>query len=147
MIRRTIRDPVRPESRAVSISTSETQRFRGLLLAGFGGSVRYRPDGPNQYTQADAFIRAAMLVPALLLIAGGTAGALDVLITHSPPYGINDDDSAAHRGLKAINWLLRWTRPALSLARTHARSPSEPVSGYQPPGTDVHYQCLSISSD
>jgi Icc-related predicted phosphoesterase len=92
-----------------------THRFRGLLLAGFGGSVRYRPDGPNQYTQTDAFVRAAMLVPGLLLNRWRYRKPLDVLITHSPPYGINDDESAAHRGLKAINWLLSWTRPRFHL--------------------------------
>lgn len=92
-----------------------TYRFKGLLLAGFGGSVRYRPDGPNQHTQTDAFARAAMLVPALLLARWRYRKPLDVLITHSPPYGIHDDESAAHRGLKAINWLLSWTRPRFHL--------------------------------
>jgi Icc-related predicted phosphoesterase len=93
----------------------KTVRFRGVSLAGFGGSVRYRPDAPNQYTQADAFMRVAILVPALRLNRLRYGNTLDVLITHSPPYGINDDDSVAHRGLKAINWLLKWARPRLHL--------------------------------
>jgi Icc-related predicted phosphoesterase len=37
--------------------------------------------------------------------------ALDILITHSPPLGIHDDDTQAHRGLNALNWILRWARP------------------------------------
>jgi Icc-related predicted phosphoesterase len=40
---------------------------------------------------------------------------LDLLVTHSPPYGIHDDDSRAHRGLKAINWLMSWARPRFVL--------------------------------
>jgi len=89
--------------------------FRGLSLAGFGGSVRYRPDAPNQYSQTDAFVRAAWLAPSLLLNRLKYGNALDVLVTHSPPFGINDDESAAHQGLKAINWLLGWARPRYHL--------------------------------
>ncbi len=83
---------------------------RGLLLAGFGGSIRYRPLAPNQYTQTGAFLRAAMLLPSLWRNRLRYGRALDILITHSPPFGVHDDESRAHRGLKAINWLLDWTK-------------------------------------
>ncbi len=86
---------------------------KNLLLAGFGGSVRYRPYGVNQYTQTDAYLRAARMLPALLRNRMRYGRMLDVLVTHSPPFGIHDDDSAAHRGLKAINWLLQLARPRL----------------------------------
>ncbi len=84
---------------------------KGLLVAGLGGSVLYRPDGVNQYTQAEAFQRAAKLMPGLLLNRVRYGRTLDVLITHSPPFGIHDEETEAHTGLKAINWLLRWARP------------------------------------
>jgi Icc-related predicted phosphoesterase len=93
----------------------QTAREHGLLLAGFGGSIRYRPGAVNQYTQAEAFLRAATLLPRLLRNRVRYGRALDILITHSPPFGIHDDDSSAHRGLKAINWLIRVARPRLSL--------------------------------
>ena len=86
-------------------------RVKGLLIAGLGGSVKYRPDGVNQHTQVEAFLRAAQLMPGLLLSRLRYGHALDILITHSPPFGIHDDDTQAHTGLKAINWLLRWARP------------------------------------
>jgi uncharacterized protein len=89
----------------------DTVCARGLLLAGFGGSIRYRPEGANQYTQAGAFLRAARLMPKLWMNKLRYGRALDMLITHSPPYGVHDDDSRAHTGLKAINWLLAWARP------------------------------------
>lgn len=84
---------------------------RGLLLAGFGGSIEYRPNGTNQYTQTGAFLRAAMLIPKLWRNRQRYGRALDVLITHSPPFGVHDDESRAHQGLKAINWLLDWAKP------------------------------------
>jgi len=88
---------------------------QGLLLAGLGGSIRYRPDGVNQYSQAGALLRAARLMPELLRNRMRYGHALDILITHSPPYGLHDDATRAHRGLKAINWLLRWAQPRYHL--------------------------------
>ena len=85
--------------------------FKGLLIGGFGGSVKYRPDGVNQYTQAEANLRAWRMLPGLLLNRVRYGRALDVLISHSPPFGIHDDDTQAHQGLHALNWLLRVARP------------------------------------
>lgn len=93
----------------------QTAVFEDVLLAGIGGSIRYRPQAVNQYTQCEAYVRAIRLVPALLRNRRRHGRALDILISHSPPFGIHDDDSSAHRGLKAINWLLRWARPRLHL--------------------------------
>ncbi len=106
-------DPNSASARAEGGSNLDLRRarFRGLLLAGFGGCVRYRPDGVNQYTQVEAYGRAAQLMPGLLWNRLRYGRALDILITHSPPYGIHDEDSQAHRGLKAINWILAWARP------------------------------------
>jgi Icc-related predicted phosphoesterase len=86
-------------------------RHNKFLIGGFGGSIRYRPDGTNQYTQTQAFLRAYNMLPRLLLNRMNYGRALDILITHSPPFGIHDEDSHAHQGLKAINWLLRVARP------------------------------------
>lgn len=84
---------------------------KGLLLAGLGGCIRYRPDGVNQYTQVEMYLRAARLLPKLLLNRLQHGRALDILITHSPPFGIHDENTRAHQGLKAINWILRWAKP------------------------------------
>ena len=92
-----------------------TSCVKDLLLSGFGGSVRYRPYGVNQYTQTDAYLRAMRLLPGLLRNRMRYGRALDILVTHSPPRGIHDDESAAHRGLRAINWLLRLARPRYHL--------------------------------
>ncbi len=86
-------------------------RHNKFLIGGFGGSVRYRPDGTNQYTQSDAYSRAILMLPRLLLNHLQYGRALDILISHSPPFGIHDDSDPAHNGLKALNWLLRIARP------------------------------------
>lgn len=90
-------------------------RHNKLLIAGFGGSIRYRPDGTNQYTQKEAYVRAAGLLPQFAWNRIRHGRALDILITHSPAFGIHDEDTRAHQGLKAINWLIRVARPRLHL--------------------------------
>jgi len=90
----------------------------GLTLAGFGGSVRYKPQGPNQYSQIEASARALSLLPALTWnrLRGRR---LDILLAHSPPLGIHDSDGA-HEGLSALNLLIRWARPRYLLhGHTH----------------------------
>ena len=106
-------NPMFTTTRAEGGTSLDLRRARnhGLLIAGFGGSIRYRPDGVNQYTQAEAYGRAAQLLIGILWNRIRYGRALDILITHSPPFGIHDDESQAHRGLKAINWILHWARP------------------------------------
>lgn len=86
-------------------------RTGGLLLAGLGGSIRYRPDGVNQYSQGQAFQRALGLMPRLLIQRIVFKRDLDIFISHSPPYRIHDEDTRAHQGLKALNFLIHWARP------------------------------------
>lgn len=88
----------------------KTASAKGLFLAGFGGSIRYRPDGVNQYTQGEAFFRACVLLVHLLGNQIRHGRQLDVLIAHSPPFGIHDDTDA-HQGLKALNFLINATHP------------------------------------
>ena len=86
-------------------------RYKTFLIGGLGGSIRYRPDGTNQYSQMAAYLRTTRMIPRLLLNRTNYGRALDILITHSPPFGIHDEDSQAHQGLKAINWLLNVAKP------------------------------------
>ena len=73
----------------------------GLSFTGFAGSPRYSPHGGNQWTEPEArdMLRA---LPAA-----------DVLLTHSPPEGVNDDpDDRAHRGSGALRAWVERRRPA-----------------------------------
>ena len=95
-------------------------RIKTFLIGGLGGSIRYRPDGTNQHSQSDAYLRAFKMLPRLLLNRIQYGRYMDILITHSPPLGIHDDDTAAHTGLKAINWLIQFAKPRYHLhGHTH----------------------------
>ena len=89
----------------------KTASVKGILMAGLGGSIRYRPDGVNQYTQRQAFFRAYRLLLSVLINQVRFGRKLDVLISHSPPFEIHDDDTQAHQGLKALNFLIRTVSP------------------------------------
>lgn len=109
-------------------------RFKTFLIGGFGGCIRYRPDGTNQYTQREGYSRAFRLLPRLLLNRIRFGRALDIMITHSPPFGIHDENTPAHQGMKAINWLLRVAQPRYHFhGHTHFQrrnlSPSETAHG------------------
>src|SRR5688572_14813991 len=92
----------------------------GIIIGGFGGSVWYRPDGVNQYTQSGAYYRALQLLPKLFINRIRYKRALDILISHSPPFGIHDDSDQAHQGLKALNWLIKVAKPKYLLhGHTH----------------------------
>ena len=125
-------------------------RYKRFLIGGFGGSIRYRPDGTNQYTQSEAYLRAFRMLPRLMLNRMNYGRALDILITHSPPFGIHDDDSYAHRGLHAINWLLRVARPRYHFhGHTHFQrrnlSPSETIQGLTKIVNVFPYKILEVS--
>ncbi len=109
-------------------------RHKEFLIGGFGGSIRYHPEGTNQYTQTEAYLRAIRILPRLAWNRIRYGRALDILITHSPPFGIHDEESQAHQGLKAINWLLRLAKPRYHFhGHTHFQrrnlSPSETTEG------------------
>ncbi len=76
---------------------------QGLLLAGLGGSVRYRPGGEYQYTQAEMTGRVLALTPRLWLNRLRYGRAIDILVTHAPPRGIHDGTDPAHVGFAVFN--------------------------------------------
>ena len=125
-------------------------RFKTFLIGGFGGSVRYRPDGTNQHSQTDAYFRAFRMLPRLVLNRSKYGRFLDILITHSPPFGIHDDDTQAHQGLKAINWLLRVAKPRYHFhGHTHFQrgnlSPSETTQGVTKIVNVFPYKLMEVS--
>jgi len=86
----------------------------GLRVAGLGGSIRYR-QGPNQYTQAQMSRRARRLARRARLRRLRDGRGVDVLIAHSPPKGLGDEDDPAHEGFEAFHALVRRLRPRLLL--------------------------------
>ena len=95
-------------------------KHNDLLIGGFGGCHQYRPDGVNQYSQMEAYRRAYKMLPRLLWNRRRYGRALDLMIAHSPPFGVHDEETIAHQGLKAINWLVQIAAPRYLLhGHTH----------------------------
>jgi hypothetical protein len=87
----------------------------GLLLAGIPGSPRYTDGEEQQYTEFQISSMIAKMTPHLLLNRLKYGRALDVLITHSPPRGVNDRDDPPHRGFEALLKFLHRFQPAYQL--------------------------------
>jgi uncharacterized protein len=89
----------------------------GLRFAGFGGSPRYSRHGGNEWTEEEA----AELIERL--------PAADVLLTHSPPAGVNDEpDDRAHRGSAALRAWVERNEPAWLLHGHTLPNPASAVS-------------------
>lgn len=86
-------------------------RHDGLLIAGLGGCLRYKPEGTNMYTDAEMARRVWRLVPWMLFNNARYGRYLDVLITHAPPLGIHNGPDYPHRGFRAFLWLMDRFRP------------------------------------
>jgi uncharacterized protein len=82
----------------------------GVIMAGLGGSIWYN-GGENQHTDAAMFFAMLRLLPALLWHRLFHGRFLDVLVTHSPPYGINDLPDPCHTGFRAFLWFMRTFKP------------------------------------
>lgn len=83
----------------------------GLLIAGLGGCIRYKPDGANMYTEAEMMRRVWRLVPWMLFNFYRHGRYLDILITHAPPFGIHNGPDYPHQGFRAFLWLMQRFRP------------------------------------
>jgi uncharacterized protein len=87
------------------------ERVLGLNIAGLGGSVRYKPNCANQYTQNQMYLKIASFFPKLVWHLNRSGRILDIVIAHSPPRGIHDDIDKAHIGFKAFRDFIRVVKP------------------------------------
>ena len=85
--------------------------FDGLVIAGLDGSIRYNREGSYQFTQAEMNRKALRLALRLVALRLRHGRWLDILVTHSPPFGVGDGPDAAHVGFRAFNALLRHLKP------------------------------------
>jgi uncharacterized protein len=89
----------------------QTYYHNGLLLAGLEGSMRYRPQASLMYSEREMRWQFSQLVPRLLLNRRRHGRYLDVLVTHSPPFGIHDRSDLPHTGFKVFLTLMRLFQP------------------------------------
>ena len=89
-------------------------RQTGLLLAGIEGCIRYNA-GPYQYTQAEMWAMVLRLAPRLVINRARYGRAIDIFVSHAPPYQVQDQPDLPHQGVKAFNWLIQTFRPKVHL--------------------------------
>ena len=88
-----------------------TRREGGLLLAGLEGSIRYNESSKYQYTEQGMWQQIGRMVPRLFYNRLRYGRFLDVLVAHSPPWGIHDQPDPAHQGFRSFLTFMRWFQP------------------------------------
>ena len=82
-----------------------------LIFAGFEGSLPYK-EGPFLHSQSDMWRYVLGMVPRLLWNKLRYGRFLDVVLTHTPPRGIHDQETNVHGGYHAFRWLIKYFKPA-----------------------------------
>lgn len=78
---------------------------KGIRIMGLGGSMRYNT-GENQYTEKEMAARVRKMRLPLMRSRG-----VDILLTHSPAFGLNDGKDLPHRGFQVFHCLLERYQP------------------------------------
>ena len=81
---------------------------KGVRILGLGGSLRYRPDGINMYSEKEMSRRITALSRQIR-----SAGGFDILLTHAPIRGVGDQEDLCHRGFECFGPLLDQWHPAV----------------------------------
>ncbi len=85
-------------------------QLKGIRILGLGGSLRYRPDAVNMYSEQEMEDRIRSLRWSLR-----STGGFDILLTHSPIRGVGDQEHISHRGFECFGPLLDKYRPAVMI--------------------------------
>jgi Icc-related predicted phosphoesterase len=102
--------------------------YKGLLLAGLEGSMRYNNNDHFQYTEREMAARVWALAPQLVMNKLFHGRHLDILVTHAPPRGIHDREDLCHRGFQALRTFMDRFKPRYLIhGHIHIYGPSEPV--------------------
>jgi len=104
------REPAWASAGGATCLEGKVVRIKGILLAGLGGSIWYN-GGENQHTDFTMFLAILRLLPGMLWHKVFHGRYLDILLTHSPPYGINDLPDPCHTGFRVFLWFMRTFKP------------------------------------
>ena len=94
---------------------SQTMKEGPQILAGLEGSIRYNRAPRFQYTESEMWGNISRLIPGLVYNRLRYGRYLDVLIAHSPPYGIHDKPDRPHQGFKSFLKFMQMFRPRYML--------------------------------
>jgi len=95
--------------------------FKNLLIGGLAGAFRYKK-GKYLYTEAQMHRKILRMAPRLLVNKNKYKRYIDILITHAPPLGINDEKDLAHRGFKEFLTFMKTYRPTYLI---HGHTPRQ----------------------
>lgn len=88
-----------------------TMKEGDLLLAGLEGSMKYNNTPKFQYTDSEMWANVARMIPRFMINRLLYGRWLDVLVAHSPPRGIHDQEDLPHQGFKSFLAFMRWFKP------------------------------------
>lgn len=88
---------------------NQIYEYKGIRILGLGGSCWYN-GGSHQYTQKEMKRRVQKMWLKMRQKKG-----FDILLTHAPTKGINDEESAAHQGFEVFKELLEKYSPKYHL--------------------------------
>ena len=101
-------------------------QYKGLLVAGLEGSMRYNRNEHFQYSEREMTRKVWSLAPWLMLNKIRYGRYLDVLITHAPPKDIHDRQDLCHRGFTALRTFIDRYQPRYLIhGHVHVYSPRQ----------------------
>ncbi|OHD55361.1 MAG: hypothetical protein A2Y33_04070 [Spirochaetes bacterium GWF1_51_8] len=83
---------------------------KGASFIGLEGSMRYNR-GEHQYTEPEMKRKVFRIVPKMWWNKLRRGRFADVLVTHSPPFGIHDMSDLPHKGFQAFVYFIEKFRP------------------------------------
>jgi Icc-related predicted phosphoesterase len=86
----------------------------GVVLAGLSGSRLYS-GGPNQHTEREMRLRTWALSARILCRTLAGKPGPQIFVTHSPPFGLGDEEDQAHIGFESFLNLIDRHEPSLWL--------------------------------
>lgn len=95
--------------------------YNGIRILGLGGSMRYLPETPCQYTEQEMEKRIKKLRWKLFRKKG-----FDILVAHSPAKGFHDLDDLPHQGFACFHKLIKDYKPKFFIhGHVHSNYSSE----------------------
>ena len=83
---------------------------KGVRILGLGGSMRYRRDGANMYSEQEMSSRIRKLRFRLRM-----TGGFDILLAHAPIRGCGDQEDLCHMGFLCFRSLVEKQHPAVMI--------------------------------
>ena len=101
------------DGRIVEVVCGKKKAKEAVRILGLGGSMRYKDDAADMYTEKEMSRRIAGLRKAFFRDRLRGKSGFDILLTHAPCKGHGDMEDIAHTGFECFNQLLDKHHPKL----------------------------------